>query len=129
MTERTKVTVLKTVRGASPSRVRIPVPPLHPEPHGAGNRPVRFQPSIPASAGATLRLLFEGKRRRGHTQSIGVGEDGPFDLPRAPWHQRLVDGLCPRSRPGCGDTSAPSASEEWPPDQHRAGPGEGLWSE
>jgi hypothetical protein len=28
MTERTKVTVLKTVRGASPSRVRIPVPPL-----------------------------------------------------------------------------------------------------
>ena len=30
MTERTKVTVLKTVRGASPSRVRIPVPPQRP---------------------------------------------------------------------------------------------------
>ena len=27
MTERTKVTVLKTVRGASPSWVRIPLPP------------------------------------------------------------------------------------------------------
>jgi hypothetical protein len=28
--ERTKATVLKTVRGESPSRVRIPVLPLHP---------------------------------------------------------------------------------------------------